>query len=311
MASVRDERDGPIVAIGRPGWNTTLHVLDAQDRLVPVGVPGELLIGGVQLARGYLNRPDLTAERFIHNPFGPGRLYRTGDIVRRRGDGVLEYLGRRDFQVKIRGMRLEIGEVEAALQAAPGITEACVVAREIGGEKALIAYVAAPRGSDEAKLAAYLAGVLPPHMHPAHIIAMPGLPLTTSGKVDRGALPDPTTSPPPAAGRVEPVSAVERTLVEIWRDVLQHADFGTSDGFFDVGGTSLAAMRMVSAYAARTGRAVPIVAIFRHPTIRDLAVHLELDTRDHDNEAVPDIDPLAAARGRAATRQALRASRRT
>ena len=207
-ACAADEPVGT-VPIGRPVWNTQLHVLDALLRPMPVGVPGELWIGGVQVGRGYLGRPELTAERFVPNPFGPGRLYRTGDLVRRRTDGTLDYLGRTDFQVKIRGVRIELAEIEAALEAVPGVRQALVLARPHRGELELVGYVAANSAiADAAAVRESLAHFLPEAMLPTRFVWLDHLPLNSSGKVDRAALPDPSddVQSPPAS---EPRNATE------------------------------------------------------------------------------------------------------
>ncbi|WP_395682720.1 amino acid adenylation domain-containing protein [Inquilinus sp.] len=288
-----EERHGPTTPIGRPVWNTTLEVLDAQRRRLPVGVPGELYLGGVQLARGYLNRADLTAERFVANPFGPGRLYRTGDLVRRQPDGAIAYLGRTDFQVKIRGVRIEPGEIEAALDRLPGIRHSVVLARDHRGDRQLVAYYAADTALDPVLLRRALADTLPDAMVPAAFVQLTDLPLTSSGKVDRNALPEPERDSPVAAP-VEPRSAMEQRIAEIWREILGLAVVGTHDGFFELGGTSLMAMRVQARLRETLGIDIPVVALFAHPTVASLAGHL-----DH-NDAQGDI--LARARARAQAR---------
>ena len=301
VCSVDDEERGPVVPIGRPGWNTTLHVLDQSCRLAPIGVPGELAIGGVQLARGYLDRPEITADRFIVNPFGHGRLYRTSDLVRRLPDGEIEFLGRMDFQVKIRGMRVELGEVETRLEACLGVIRACAIVSRLGGEEQLIAYVTGAPELSERDLKAELATALPRHMVPARIVRLEAFPLTTSGKVDRRRLPEPVATPRQAAAAAGPLSPTEAALVAIWRELLGHESFSCLDGFFDVGGSSLGAMRMVSAISEQLQRQLPVVDIFRFPTIRDLARHLDGGGSDAARGG-----RLDEARARAETRRAMR-----
>ncbi|MBV8368734.1 MAG: amino acid adenylation domain-containing protein [Candidatus Eremiobacteraeota bacterium] len=229
----------PNIPIGRPIANTRAYVLDAHRELVPAGVTGELYIGGVQVGRGYLNRPELTAERFVANPFVAGdRLYKTGDLARHLADGTLEYLGRNDFQVKIRGFRVELGEIEARLAAHPGVREAVVVALDDGGEKRLAAYFTAPDEIRADELRNALSTALPEHMVPSAYVQLESFPLTPNGKLDRAALPAPG-----GAQRTrrfeEPVGPVETALAAIWRDLLKLERVGRHDNFFELGGHSL------------------------------------------------------------------------
>ncbi|MFC7615016.1 phosphopantetheine-binding protein [Actinokineospora soli] len=228
------------VPIGRPVWNTRVHVLDADLSPVPPGAPGELYLAGAQLARGYLNRPGLTAERFVPDPFGgPGeRMYRTGDLVRWTRAGALEYLGRTDQQVKVRGFRIEPGEVEAVLTAQPRVADAVVIARD----GRLIAY-ATPDDLDPAALRRATAAALPEHMVPAAVVPLERLPLTRSGKLDRAALPDPDFTP---AAHVPPETDAERELARIWSEVLGVPRVGAEDSFFDLGGDSILSLHVTA-----------------------------------------------------------------
>jgi amino acid adenylation domain-containing protein len=272
--------DSAVPSIGRPVANAPLYVVDAHGEPVPPGVPGELRVGGAQVARGYLGRPALTAQRFVPDPFGaePGaRLYRTGDRVRWRADGTLEYVGRTDFQVKVRGFRIEPGEVEAALLREPEVAEAVVVARGEEADRRLVAYVVPREGHGGAAraLRARLAERLPGYMVPAAVVELPALPLTPNGKLDRAALPEPEARRPELAGEyVAPRGPLQEALARIWAEVLGLERVGVHDGFFDLGGHSLLAARAHARMCEALGRDVPIVEMFRNATIHRLAAHL-------------------------------------
>ncbi|GAA4986607.1 hypothetical protein GCM10025734_10970 [Kitasatospora paranensis] len=273
VTSTTYEVGGPVagpVPIGRPLGGRRVHVVDGHDEPVPVGVPGELLIGGPEVARGYLGRPALTAERFVPDPFGPpgARLYRTGDVVRWLPTGDLEFLGRRDDQVKIRGFRIELGEVEAVLRDFPGVVAAAVRPDPATG-RSLAGYVVAP-SFDPAALRAWCAERLPQYAVPSDFTALDALPVTSSGKLDRAALPDPR--PDRAAGGaayVEPRTDDERVIASVWADVLGVDRVGIDDGFFDLGGHSLLATMAVSRVAERLGRDVELRTLFENPRIRE------------------------------------------
>jgi amino acid adenylation domain-containing protein len=260
------------VPIGRPITDTRCHVLDEHLQLVPVGVVGELYVGGEGLARDYLNSPELTAERFVADPFVAGqRLYRTGDLARYQADGNLEYVGRRDFQVKLRGFRIELGEIEAVLNACAGVKQSVVVVREDRpGQRHLVAYLVggAPHLMEELKQR------LPAYMLPAAIVQMDALPLTPNGKLDRKALPTPQFDAPESA-YVSPRSQIEETLVQIWRDVLSLQRVGIHDDFFDLGGHSLLAAQAISRVRREFARDVPLRLLFDAPTIAEFAARLE------------------------------------
>ncbi|MBM9509330.1 non-ribosomal peptide synthetase [Actinacidiphila acididurans] len=267
------------VPIGHPIANVRIYVLDRHGRPVPAGVPGELCIGGRGLARGYLNRPDLTAERFTDDPFVPGaRIYRTGDLARHRADGALEFLGRLDHQVKLRGQRIEPGEIEAVLARHGTVREAVVVAREHApGDVRLAAYVtaagtAAPVSGD---LAAHLRAYLPEYMVPASFTVLDALPLTPSGKTDRKALPEPRTDRTgPGSRFVAPKDGLEHALAEMWRGLLGVERVGVRDNFFDLGGHSLLMAEFRTALAAGLGHELTMVELFQHPTVGSLAAYL-------------------------------------
>lgn len=271
------------VPIGRPIANTRIHLLDQRLNPVPAGVAGELYIGGVQLARGYLNRPDLTAERFLPDPLGaPGeRLYRSGDLARYRGDGVIEYLGRIDHQVKIRGFRIELGEIEARLKQHPGVGEAVVLAREDSpGDKRLVAYVIPSplRGEGEKgggspsseSLQIFLRETLPDYMVPAAFVPLERLPVTANGKLDRKALPAPDFSAQLTEHYVAPCSASEETLAAIWAEVLRVERVGIHDNFFALGGDSILAIQTASR-ARQAGIPFTPRQLFEHQTVAELA----------------------------------------
>ncbi|MGE5675070.1 MAG: non-ribosomal peptide synthetase, partial [Mycobacterium leprae] len=264
------------VPIGRPIANTQIYLLNEQLQPVPVGVAGELHIGGVGLARGYLKRPDLTAEKFIPNPFGAGRLYKTGDLARYRPDGAIEYLGRIDHQVKIRGFRIELGEIESALLRHGGLKECVVVAREdLPGQKQLVAYgVPGSRPVTVDELREFLRASLPEYMVPAHFVLLEAMPLSPNGKLDRKALPAPQRAVS-AAGATAPRTVQELQLLPVWESVLGVSPIGVEDNFFELGGHSLLVIRLLNAVREATGRQLPIASLFRGPTIASQAKLLE------------------------------------
>jgi amino acid adenylation domain-containing protein len=269
--------DGPVL-LGGPIANTEMHVVDGGLHLVPAGVAGELLIGGDGLARSYVGRPGLTAERFVPNPFGePGsRLYRTGDLARRRGDRI-EFLGRIDHQIKLRGFRIEPGEIEAVLVCHPAVAAAVVMPRQDGdGDRRLVAYVVPAQGSFASGIAselrAFLGSRLPEHMLPAAFVPLAALPLTASGKVDRGALPAPEQERPSIRTEyLAPRNAVEQSLSEMWSKVLGIDSIGIDDDFFELGGQSLQVIQVVFRIRSRLGRDLPLSSLQRASTIRALA----------------------------------------
>ncbi|OJH34303.1 non-ribosomal peptide synthetase [Cystobacter ferrugineus] len=293
---ITGEPSGAIVPIGRALDNVRLYVLDAARQPVPVGVQGELYIGGVGLARGYLNRPELTAERFVSASPGPQaeRLYRTGDRVRWLPGGDIEFLGRLDHQLKIRGVRIEPGEIEAVLTQHPTVREAVVMAREVGsGDRRLVAYVT-PRGDTAqapGELMAYLRTRLPEVMVPSAIIPLPALPLNSSGKLDRNALPATEEVFSSREGLVGPRTPLEQQLVEIWQDLLGIQPIGMKDDFFMLGGHSMLAIRLMARIRNRLGRELPLMSLFRNSTIEQMAAVLQRPSEPVDSATLVSIQP--------------------
>jgi len=305
----RADLDRDPVPIGRPIANTRLYVLDANGQPVPIGVPGELYIGGVQVALGYINREELTRERFVRDPFvdlPEARLYRTGDRARWTADGTVEFLGRLDAQVKVRGLRIELGEIEAVLDQHPRVRQSVVVAPRVDAtESRLIAHILPRDGGDDGTslpdaLRAHLAERLPSYMVPQHIVAVERLPLNANGKVDRKALAD---APVARArnGLTAPRNEVERWLVDRCEELLAHR-IGIRENLFEAGATSLTVAQLSVRIRSHFGIDLPVVRLFEHPTIEALSAHL---TTAPDGSIDP-ADPLAKARGRAESRRAHR-----
>ncbi len=320
---VKPDQDLTTMFIGRPIDNTRVYLLDAHCQPVPIGVPGEIYIGGDGLARGYHGRPDLTAERFIADPFNEAvlvqgdrrqsaRLYATGDLGRYWPDGNIEYLGRIDHQVKIRGFRIELGEIESILKQHPSIQQAVVVAREVSpGDKRLAAYVilknttAANHAGDEhdakssdmtgataSDLRAYLASKLPDYMLPATYITLDALPLTPSGKIDRRALPEPDSATTVLApDYVAPRDAIERQLAVIWEDVLHIKPVGVRSNFFELGGHSLLAIELFAQIEQVFGKRPPLTTLFQSPTIEQLAHVLRAEGWSDESATLIAIQP--------------------
>jgi len=299
----RPDGEQVTVPIGRPVANTQIYILDRGLQPVPQGIPGELHIGGIQLARGYLNRPDLTAEKFIADPFGKspeGRLYKTGDLARFLADGQIEYLGRIDQQVKLRGFRIELGEIEAVLEEHDQVRQAVVTVREDApGDKYLAAYLApvAGREVDVARVRSSLEKKLPAFMVPSRFVILEAFPMTTSGKVDRKALPAPQADPLNRSHMVAPRNELESQLVAIFQRVLKTQTVGVTDDFFELGGHSLAAARMLAEVGRITGKEIPLSALFRGATVASLAAliqeDVQKDVREESREgARPHFDPV-------------------
>jgi amino acid adenylation domain-containing protein len=280
------EEPGSTVPIGRPISNTQIYMLNTELQPVPVGEIGELFIGGDGVARGYWNRPDLTAERFLTLPsLSPKRIYRTGDLARFLPDGNIEFLGRADYQVKIRGHRIEPGEIEAVLEQCSGIRQAVVVVREDReNDKRLLAYLVAEATGSEpvGALRTTLESRLPDYMVPSAFVFLPVLPLTDNGKIDRKAL---LKLPPPSiavsAAAVQPYNEIERAVAVAWQDALGIRSVGINDNFFDLGAHSLTVAEVQAKLQEMLGRKIPIVDLFQFSTVSTLAAHLA-GTQSHD-----------------------------
>jgi amino acid adenylation domain-containing protein len=281
------ESSQQVVPIGHPIANMQAYVLDRSLQPVPIGVAGELYIGGAGLARGYLNRFELTAEKFIPNPFSdePGaRLYKTGDLVRHLPDGNVDFLGRIDHQVKLRGFRIELGEVEAVLRQYAGVQEVTILAREdVPDDQRLVAYVVPNQVPAPAigEMRRFLKERLPEYMIPSAFVLLDVLPLTPNGKVDRPALPMPNTARPELEGAyVAPRSEVERTIATLWQEVLHLAKVGIHDNFFDIGGHSLLMVRVYSKLREALNKGLSMIDLFRYPTVSSLAKYLSQEQNE-------------------------------
>lgn len=273
------------VPIGKPIWNTSLYILGQQQELLPLGAPGEICIGGIGLARGYLNRAALTAEKFIPNPFQPGtRLYRTGDLGQWLPDGNILYLGRLDDQVKVRGYRIELGEIENALEQHPQISASALLALENeAGEKNLVAYYTGDTAVAPDELRQHLGALLPAYMIPAFFVWLETLPLTTSGKVNRKALPDFREYLQPAGPAEGPGTPLEEQIATIWQQILGLEQIGVGINFFNTGGDSIKALRLLTQVNRTFGLGLSIAELYENPTIRTLATLVE--TAQPQNEA--------------------------
>jgi acyl carrier protein len=266
------------VPIGRSIDNVRIYIVNPRMQLAPIGVPGELLVGGAGLARGYLNRPELTAEKFVPDPFcrEPGaRLYRTGDRARYLPDGHIEYLGRIDNQVKMRGFRIELGEIEAGILQHVAVRQVVVIAREdVPGEKMLVAYLVVknPPADLVDQLRSRIRTTMPEYMVPSRFVILDSLPLTHNGKLDRKALPAPSACEQASRGTaIAPRTAPEELVAGMFREVLKRTDIGVFDNFFDLGGDSLMAARLMSRLRAASGMNLPLRSLFEHPTVARLA----------------------------------------
>ncbi|MFQ4146580.1 amino acid adenylation domain-containing protein [Chlorogloeopsis sp. ULAP02] len=285
------------IPIGRPVANTQIYILDSHLQPVPIGVVGELHIGGVQVARGYLNRPDLTQEKFIANPFGKAQencLYKTGDLARYLSDGNIEYIGRSDYQVKIRGLRIELGEIENALSHHCHVREVVVIVRcDRPGDQQLVAYITTEQEKPTPEsLREFLKQKLPDYMVPVAFVILEVLPLTPSGKLDRRALPKPNLfSFSQNQGSVLPRNDTERELAKIWLDILNIQSVGVRDNFFEIGGTSLSAIYLIAAIEQQFGKELPLSMLLTNPTIEQLAKVLHLSSEQTNSSLLIPIQP--------------------
>jgi len=292
------------VPIGKPLPNTKMYILDANLQLQPIGVPGELCIGGAGVARGYLNRPELDAAKFVANPYIPGeRLYRTGDMARWLADGNIEFLGRNDFQVKIRGVRIELSEIESHLRKQPGIREAVVVAREDHtGDKVLCAYMVADETVHLSEIRSMLVQHLPSAMIPSYFVKLDAMPLTANGKVDIRGLPQPDGSLMARKHLAPPRTLLEHQLCEVWKQVLQQEAVGIDDDFFMLGGHSMRAMTVITQMHHHYQVDLPLRLLFEKPTIREIAEHLSNAGTDQKERMKPAVKqayyPLSSAQKR-------------
>lgn len=300
-APVRPNED---LTIGRPIANTAMYVVDANGVPVPTGVPGELWIGGKGVARGYLKRPELTAERFLEDPFlkNGDRVYRTGDLVRYRSDGTIDFLGRMDYQVKVRGYRIELGEIESVLASHPDVAEAVAVVREDSpDDRRIVAYVIGvgtikPAASE---LRQHLAERLPDYMVPTNFVVLDRFPITPNGKVDRKRLPAPLeVTDVDREDIVVPRNPLEKELAQIWEHILQVSNLGVTDNFFDLGGNSLIAVNLVSRVRSKLGVELPLMALFRSPTVADMStvvaeLQISQASEDELEEAMSNLSVLS------------------
>jgi acyl carrier protein len=302
--------EAPGSLIGRPLPDLKLHILDPHGEPVPPGVVGEIHVGGAGVARGYLNKPDLTAERFIADPFGSdpaARLYRSGDLARLRLDGDIEYLGRIDHQVQIRGFRVELGEIEAALTAHPAVRDAVVLLHGQDERMRLVGYVVPAPGAppEPAALRRHLQARLPDYMVPAVLIPVDAFPLNANGKLDRAALPQPGESQPALeAAYAAPESVLERQIAAVFGEILGIDRVGLHDSFFDLGANSLLLVQVHRKLREVLDHDLPVIGLFQYPTVAALAGHLA----GRSSGATPSA--MQEAQERVARRRAARGRRR-
>ncbi|WP_240903879.1 non-ribosomal peptide synthetase, partial [Chengkuizengella sediminis] len=293
---------GRNVPIGKPLVNNQIYLLDSNDQLVPVGVPGELCISGFGLARGYLFKPEITADKFVSNPFHQGeRMYRTGDLARWLPDGNIEYLGRIDFQVKIRGYRIELGEIESQLLKHPEIIESVVMVQDDElGDKNLCAYVVCKKEMNSTQLRAHLSQSLPEYMVPTYFVKIEKIPLTPNGKINRKALPKPENNT--NVQYIAPSNEMESDLVRLWEGILGTKSLGVQNNFFEFGGHSLKAVQMISKIHKEMGISLTLKDLFSHPTITELALHIQ-QLEKSEFSSIPQIEkretyPVSSAQKR-------------
>ncbi|MEO6176618.1 MAG: non-ribosomal peptide synthetase, partial [Flavobacterium circumlabens] len=275
------------VSIGKPIANTSIYIVNNSLGLQPFGVPGELLISGIQVARGYLNLPELTQDRFIADPFRAGyQVYRSGDIAQWKPDGSIHYRGRIDNQVKIRGNRIELGEVENAIMAYGGIQQVVATPKELNGEKVLVAYYLPERGIEieKAAIRIYLQGKLPEYMVPGFYVVLETLPMTSSGKVDRKALPGIAGDDLIRGEYAAPRNQTEEKLATLWQDILGIDQVGITDNFFELGGTSFQLIKLQKRIELLWPNTMVISDLFEFNSIKDIAVFINKDSAQTDLE---------------------------
>jgi amino acid adenylation domain-containing protein len=299
VISEDDVRGGSASPIGVPIPDLSVHLLDRRGRIVPIGLAGEMYVGGGGVARGYLHRPELTARRFVPDPFSDkvaDRLYRSGDLARRRADGSLEFLGRADDQVKVRGFRIELGEIESVLLEHPAVREAVVLARGAGDDRRLVAWTVASAEVTAAELRAHLLAHLPEYMVPSAFVLMDRLPLTRNGKTDRRALPEPDAADVAGAEYVAPRTQTQQVIAALWEQLLGVERVGATDRFFDLGGQSLLATRAVSRVREALGVEVPVRAVFEHAALESFAAEVDRLLRAATGVEAPPIRPADRSR---------------
>jgi acyl carrier protein len=292
-AWTRVGREADKITIGKPVSNTSIYILNEQMQLVPKGVPGEMYIGGHGISAGYMNKQTFTAERFVENPFRPGELlYKTGDFARWLFNGDIEYFGRKDDQIKLRGYRIELYEIEHALLEYGQVRAATVTTLEWGGEEDLVAYIATTENIDVSELRGFLKGSLPEYMIPQHFVHLQELPMTNSGKIDKKSLPAPHGLIISTTGQyVAPRNKIEEALVRIWKQVLgREEDISITDNFFDLGGNSIRLIRMVDLVRKTINRKIAFIHAFRSPNIGALAEFLLTNEEPELNEMDQAID---------------------
>jgi amino acid adenylation domain-containing protein/non-ribosomal peptide synthase protein (TIGR01720 family) len=276
-----------IIPIGRPIWNTQIYIVGKANQLLPLGVAGEICIGGIGLARGYWNKPELTAQKFVNNPFKEGeRMYRTGDLGRWLPDGNIAYLGRIDDQVKIRGFRIELGEIEAMLLQSAMVNQAAVIVKEATEHKYLVAYVVAREGYEQDRLKEYLKAQLPDYMIPSAVVELPELPLTPNGKVNRKALAGLDSPLVSAEQYVAPRNKTEEKITGIWKEILNVEQIGVNDNFFMLGGDSIISIRVVSRIKQAFNKSVELRQFYQLATVAALAKYIEDDSPQHSKKDI-------------------------
>jgi acyl-CoA synthetase (AMP-forming)/AMP-acid ligase II/acyl carrier protein len=296
-SAIKKLSPGEKVTIGKPIANTNILILNSNQQLCPIGVAGEICIGGDGLARGYFNRAELTAEKFIPDRYSKevgDKLYRTGDLGRWLDNGDIECLGRLDDQVKIRGFRIELGEIETVLEQCPSVQQAVVIAKEDSQHnKRLVGYIVSEGPIEKEIINNYLKGKLPAYMVPALWVAMESLPLTPNGKINRKALPDPDISGASSNSYEAPRNELEIALVDIWQQLLGVERVGINDNFFELGGHSLLIIKMVSMIRKQLSFTIPVLLLFQFTTISDISKYLDWEKQTGNEEDINEFEILS------------------